>query len=139
VEHGQRRPFVNAAAFETLGYRWENVLTIGEDQLQTLPLGDCITAQSCHPDGTLLRGADETVYRVEDGRLCAIPSVQIFRSWGLQWEQVVNVSAQTLAAYAIGEPLAAQQSFFHHWRTLYRQVLPRADYQVNGGGLQFSN
>lgn len=139
VEHGQRRPFVDASAFETLGYRWENVLTIGEEQLQTLPLGSSITAKSCHPDGTLLRGADETVYRVEDGRLRAIPSVQIFRSWGLQWEQVVNVTAQTLARYPAGEPLAAQQSFFHHWRTLYSHALPRADYQVNSGGLQFSN
>ncbi len=138
VEHGYRRPFVAASVFEALGYRWENVLTIAADQLQTLPLGEAMTATSRHADGTLLRGTDDTVYRVEGGRLRAFPSLQVFRSWGLQWEQVVVVTPTTLASYAGGEPLAAQPSLFHHWRTLYNRSLPRLDYQANGSPLQFS-
>lgn len=138
VEHGCRRPFVSATAFEALGYRWENVLTIPDEQLATLPMGACVMAACRHPDGTLLRGADETVYLMEGGRLRTIPSVQVFRSWGLQWEQVVNVAAHTLVTYPLGEPLPAQQSFFQHWRLLYRDALPHLDYQASGGDLQFS-
>lgn len=39
VEGGKRRPFVLAADFEAFGYRWENVQTIPDAVLNTIPSG----------------------------------------------------------------------------------------------------
>ncbi|HRW09664.1 MAG TPA: glycosyltransferase family 2 protein [Caldilineaceae bacterium] len=118
MEEGRKRPFVTAAVFETLGYRWENVVTLDDAHLRRMPTGKPVTALDRHPDGTLLRGGDPTVYLLRGGRRCPIPSIQVFQSWGYQWEQVVEIDDAFLVRYPLGEPLRAQKSMFQQWRAL---------------------
>lgn len=126
VEDGARRPFTTAADFEGMGYRWENVIVVADEQLVALPIGAAINRQAGYPNGALLRGADRTVYQLMRGRRCVIATRQIFQSWGYQWEHVIDVPEAELARYPLGEPLAAQKSMFQHWRALQSQSYPAA-------------
>ncbi len=119
VEEGRKRPFVTAADFEALGYRWENVVKIADEQLEQMTTGAALLPNAPYPNGTLLRGADDmTVYLLVQGKRALIPTVQVFQSWGFQWEQIISVSDETLVRYPLDEPIVAQQSMFQHWRSL---------------------
>jgi dolichol-phosphate mannosyltransferase len=119
VEEGVRRPFTAAQDFAGLGYRWENVMAVSDDQLALLPLGRAINRRAGYPNGALLRGTDRTVYLLVCGRRCVIANRQIFQSWGYQWEHVIDVTEAELAHYPLGEPITAQKSMFQHWRALH--------------------
>ena len=71
-----------------------------------------------YPNGTLLRGSDTTVYLLQHGRRRPIPSVQVFQSWGYQWDHVVEIDDAELVRYPMGESLTAQKSMFQCWRAL---------------------
>lgn len=118
IEDGRKRPFVTARDFEQLGYRWENIVTIDDLQLRLIPTGKPLTVRDHYPNGTLLRGRDLTVYLLVNGRRCPIPSIQIFQSWGFQWEHVVIVADAELVRYPLSESVTAQKSMFQQWRTL---------------------
>jgi len=118
VEDGLRRPFISATDFEAMGYRWENVVEVADKQLDRMAVGKPLQPGDCYPNGTLLRGTDTTVYLLADGARRAIPNVQVFQSWGYQWEQIITIADDALAQYSLGEPLVAQKSMFQHWRTL---------------------
>lgn len=118
IEDGRKRPIAKAADFERMGYRWESVLSIPDEQLSAIPTGNPISANDRYPNGTLVRGSDETVYLLAQNRRCVIPSVQVFQSWGYQWEQVVAITDDDLVRYPLGEPIVAQKSMFQHWRAL---------------------
>jgi len=39
IDNGQKRPFISGEAFETLGYNWNNVITVSPQLLSLYPLG----------------------------------------------------------------------------------------------------
>lgn len=43
IEHGARRPIMSSAVFESLGWKWKNVVTLPEDVMKDYPLGESIT------------------------------------------------------------------------------------------------
>ncbi len=118
VEDGCKRPFVAATDFEGMGYRWENVVQIADEQLDLMAIGSPMRPNTLYPNGTLLRGADTTVYLLMQGKRAPIPTVQIFQSWGFQWDQIISVTDETLVRYPLGESVVAQKSMFQHWRSL---------------------
>lgn len=44
IENGQRRPFLSASAFQSLGYKWANVITVSSKLLSLHPDGAPVTA-----------------------------------------------------------------------------------------------
>jgi len=113
VEHGQKRPIKSAEIFEGLGLRWENVLTVPPEVLDSLETGPEINSLERHPDGALLKTAgDETVFRLENGQKRPFNTVQAFLSWGHTWEQVVTVGPGELQLYPTGLPVVPQKSFY---------------------------
>jgi dolichol-phosphate mannosyltransferase len=118
VADGLKRPFLAAVDFEALGYRWANVVQIADEQLDLLATGLPMRASEPYPNGTLLRGSDTTVYWLIQGKRAAFPSIQVFQSWGFQWEQVIPVADEELVRYPLTAPVVAQKSMFQHWRTL---------------------
>ncbi|MCB0062090.1 MAG: glycosyltransferase family 2 protein [Caldilineaceae bacterium] len=122
AEAGCKRPFVTAADFESLGYRWENIVQVPDEQLDDLETGAPVLATERHPNGTLLQGSSDTVYLLKNGKRCAITSIQVFQSWGFAWEQIVNVADSTLVRYPLGETVQPQKSMFHNWRSLQAQT-----------------
>lgn len=136
VEAGRKRPFVTADDFEGMGYRWENILQVEDALLDSLPLGKPLTITDRYPNGTLLQGESKTVYLLKDGRRCAIPSIQVFQSWGFAWEQVVSVADSTLVKYAQGEVIQPQESMFHNWRVLQTQTFAFAAKNRESGAEQ---
>ena len=123
IEKECKRPFVSARVFEGLGYRWQNVVQVPDSCLEALKSGCPIATPRTHPDGTLLRGSGVTVYLLCSGKRCLIPSKRVFQSWGYRWEQIVQVTDQQLAAYPLGEAIAAQPTLLQSWHQPPRNVL----------------
>jgi len=74
------------------------------DSIQFVSL-EGISRVNWAPNGTLVKGNDETVYLVENGRLRPFPSATVFESCGYNWNSIVNVSANWLnrpGGYLIG-------------------------------------
>lgn len=134
IEDGRKRPFVSATDFAELGYRWESVETVEDLPLRTIPTGRPLTARERYPNGTLLRGSDATVYLLDKGRRCPIPSVQVFLSWGYQWEHVVDIADADLVRYALGDVIVAQKSMFQQWRLLRTNPMADKQFDVNHVG-----
>jgi len=117
IEHGQKRPFHKAAAFESLGYQWRHILTVSDETLAKIETGPEINTLDHHPDGTLIKLAtDETIYLLENGKKRPFYTAQVFLSWGYKWDQVVTVTPAELDSYPTGLPMSPQKSFFqeHH-------------------------
>lgn len=123
IEKEHKRPFVSARIFAGLGYRWQNVVQVPDFCLETMRSGSPIATTRTHPDGTLLRGSDETVYLLCFGKRCLIPSKRVFQSWGYRWEQIVQVTDPQLTSYPIGEAIAAQPTLWQSWRHPQRNAL----------------
>lgn len=116
IEHQQKRPFASAAVFEALGYRWQNVMSAPDHCLADIASGCPVTLGDLHPDGTLVRGQEEAVYLLKQGKRYLIPTVRVFRSWGYRWEQIVPLTDQQLAQYPLGGAIDAQPTLFQNWR-----------------------
>ncbi|MEZ4617990.1 MAG: hypothetical protein R2867_21110 [Caldilineaceae bacterium] len=123
VEKGLKRPFLEADDFQGMGYRWENIIQIPDEQLNALFMGPALVRGNRYPAGTLLQSNGQTVYLLCDGKRCPFPSVQVFQSWGFRWEDIINVAEEELVRYPLGKPILAQKSMFHNWRNLQTQTL----------------
>ncbi len=121
AEGGYKRPFAAADDFESMGYRWENILQIPDEQLDLICTGLPVALGAKYPTGTLLQGEGATVYLVRHGKRCAMPTVQVFQSWGFEWNHIVKVEEEQLAEYPLGSVVQPQKSMFQHWRALEKQ------------------
>ena len=112
VEHGRKRPLLHGDTFYQLGYQLKDVKTVSDQILASLEDGSPLTSAEAHPDGTLVRGLKrKSVYLIDQGQKCLIPSIQVFRSWNYRWAQVIEIDQAKLAAYSDGPKVTAQPGF----------------------------
>lgn len=107
IEFGKRRAFCSASVFEGLGYRWDQIVTIPDSILGTIPTGSDICSTGSHPDGAVAKTASSAaVYllnNVSGNKVKRLfPSGENFLSWGYRWEQVLTISSTEMASYASG-------------------------------------
>lgn len=112
IEHGRKRHILSPEIFESLGYRWKDVITVPDHILNEIKSGPALAGIDQHPDGTLVKSSDEHIYLLEAGKKRWFSSPQVFLSWGYKWGRVITLSDERLAAYPSGVPIPAQESFY---------------------------
>lgn len=106
VSLGYRRLIPNTGTFDALGYRWENVQTIPEQELAAIPELQPLTIKDLSfKDGTLIKASGNAVYVISIGRRRLIPDTTTFDALGYKWDQVKQVSDEQLNAIPQMNPL----------------------------------
>ena len=82
IKNGQRRYIPSPLIFEAR-YRWESLIAVSEDYLNTYPRGE----NEFYPDGLLISSATG-VYMMQSNVRQPITSPEVFESYGLNWGQV---------------------------------------------------
>lgn len=133
VINGSLRPFTSAAIFNARGKKFRDVKEIGKDWFKHFrvgrPVGDSdddniptpivtITLPSTTPisnissstlaglpNGTVVKVAgNPTVYLVTNGQLQPIPSINVFRSWRKNFNEIKEIPASVLNTLPLGSP-----------------------------------
>ncbi len=90
ITKGQRAGFSTEQAFTNLGYKFSNVIPGDTSFLSTLPVIN--NSNQAHPmDSLVLSGG--TVYVQTSLGMIAVPSVEVFNSWGYAWKNIVPANA----------------------------------------------
>ena len=112
IEHDQKRPFLSADIFETLGYHWQDIMKVPEITLTTLPNGEPVSLGK-HPDGAVVKSSKVNfAYLLDGGQKCWFPTEQAFLSWGYEWDQIITITDEELCSYPDGPPVKSQESFY---------------------------
>lgn len=114
IKNGQRRYIPSPLIFEAR-YRWESLIPVSEDYLNTYPRGE----NEFYPDGLLISSATG-VYMMQSNVRQPITSPEVFESYGLNWGQVrratdfelsiipVSGAFNTVKTYREGSLIGAQ-------------------------------
>jgi hypothetical protein len=132
INAGRRRLIPNPATFDVLGYRWEKVMQIPEQQLKAIPELPPILLKS-HPefkDGTLVRDSSDRIYLISLGGRRLIPDTKTFEALGRKREDVRQISNREMKSLPEYAPLSLSSLSFKD-DTLLRGSLP-AVYVISG-------
>jgi len=100
IENGLKREILSGQIFTKLGYQWNKILSVSDEELARYPAGDFVG----YKNGTLAKAAGEaTVYLLSGGQKQAFVSAEQFTNLGYQWKNVLSVSAGELERYFLGE------------------------------------
>jgi hypothetical protein len=132
INAGRRRLIPNAATFDVLGYRWEKVIKISEQQLKAIPELPPILLKSNSEfkDGTLVKASSDRIYLVSLGGRRLIPDAKTFESLGYKQEDVRQIDAREMKSLPEYAPLSLSTLSFKDG-TLLKGSLP-AIYVING-------
>lgn len=104
-----KRWITSPAAFEALGYKWEDIQIVSDVELSSYTEGAPISGPSSHPNGTLIKVATSPdVYFLEGGQKRYITSPVAFVSNGFRWDRIVTVTDEEMAGYPGGLNLQAR-------------------------------
>lgn len=124
LEGGRKRWIADSTSFIVGGYDWDKVVVIDAAEMNIYPRGEDIRIKvALHPDGSLIQGGGDRVYLLEGGQKCWITDAATFLASGYDWNKIVKVTAQELAAYPDGVNLT---------RVLYPEgtLIRGSDYRV---------
>ncbi len=76
--------------FETLGYKWDNIVEISKQELNEIPN---------YEDNLIRAVGDYKVYLVVNGIIRHIPNPEIFLDYGFSWSDVKEVPRSTIDKY----------------------------------------
>jgi hypothetical protein len=89
VEAGKRRTIPNQAIFYAYGFDFRNAISVGEDELTAIPLGQDLAS----PPANYLRNSNGTIYELTDqGYKRGFPSPDVFQGQGFRWSDIQNAS-----------------------------------------------
>lgn len=91
VTDGQKKWISTPEVFEQLGYHWTAVVIITPEQLAALPDSE---------DNLIRAKGDYKVYLIVNGVKRHIPNPTIFLDYGFAWEDVKDVSQETVNKYS---------------------------------------
>lgn len=107
-DEGKIRLFSSPEIFLSHGYRWEQIVSVDDDYLATLPSGPQMTFR----DGTLLKtAASAVVYLLENNQKRAIRSAALFKKLGYQSKYIITVSQATLDDIDDGADIVSTQTY----------------------------
>lgn len=102
ISGGQRRWISSAQVFITLGYQWDKIVSVSDNDLSHHSYGLAITDASIHPEGSLIKGSSPTVYLVQNNTKRAIKSIEAFNANNFIWDRIITVSNEELGRYGNG-------------------------------------
>jgi len=107
IENEKKCHITSAVAFERLGYKWKNVITVNDEELLNHPMGETVLL----PDGTLIKGLGSEIYLVKENKKHWIKTADIFIKLGFKWQNVVNLSTSELNQYALAAAIGSVADF----------------------------
>ena len=102
ISGGQRRWISSAQVFMALGYQWNKIIAVSDNDLSHHSYGLAITDSSIHPEGSLIKGSGPVVYLVQNSTKRAIKSVEVFNDSNFKWDRIITVSDQEIGQYGNG-------------------------------------
>ncbi len=104
-EDGTRRGFTKAEIFEKLGFRFDKVEFVEDDDVNTMPTGANIDSENEHPDGAIFKCSGATVvFKVNNGKKLPFTSSDVFFAKGHQFKHILSVDCGKFT-YADGSPI----------------------------------
>ncbi len=100
VVHGvDKKEITSAQLFSRLDYKWSDILTITDEELNYYNLNSPVK----YPSGTLIRQQNETTVYLTDGdSKRPFPSATVFLGNGYQWSQILAVSEKEASQFTAG-------------------------------------
>ncbi len=97
-ENGARREFLSGQSFSKLGYQWNKVAILADEELAWYPLGQFVG----YKDGTIVRvESGPAVYQISGGQKYVFISAEQFLNMGNQWKNILLVSSGELERYSL--------------------------------------
>ncbi len=107
IADGKKLPITTAEAFNALGYKWENIRTVSDSELNLHATGASLSTAASYPSGSLIqKEGDPTVWFVDNGVRRGIPTLDVFNVRKLDFKRVVKVLSNVLDSIQIGSALA---------------------------------
>lgn len=91
TQSGQKQQFVSAEALLALGYDPNNVMSVNDSLLGSLPNGPSISLRSLLVEGSRFRQTNGTIWRLENGQKRGFPTWEVYYSWGYQGSSFANL------------------------------------------------
>ena len=89
IKNGRKRHVPSPQAFSRLGYAWQKIKKISKAEMNS------------YGDDELMKASDNpAVYLIVTGMKRHIPSVEVFESYGFNWDDISIVSSDELADYS---------------------------------------
>lgn len=111
MENGMRRWIVSEKIFDAVGFQWDRIRAVSDEDVQAYPRGRDMMQLSGYPDGALLRaekaqGEDGVkVYLMQRGARRWVETEQDFINLGLDWQSVVDVSPNRMRSISAGKAI----------------------------------
>lgn len=86
----------SAALFETLGYKWDDIIIMPEHEVNLYETGDI----KRYPSDTLIAAeANPAVFRINNSKRQAFSSAELFENLGYKWDKIIKTSSDEIALY----------------------------------------
>ncbi len=103
IENGKKRWITSSAVFALNEYEWSDVVLVISKELELYKTGEDIIVSRLKKDGSLVKGAGNKIYLIEDGKKRWITTAEAFVSNGYDWNDVITVFDEELTLYLDGE------------------------------------
>ncbi|MBU4331984.1 hypothetical protein KKD19_00195 [Patescibacteria group bacterium] len=129
IADGQRRGFKTRQAFERLGYKFGNVRTIRDAELNKYSEDTAVTEESEPPEGALVREKGTAgVFVIKGGKQVPITSREVFESNGYQWGRILDLDNSIIRTRE-----RAQETLHHPDGTLIQEEGKPGIYVIDKG------
>lgn len=109
ISNGAKRWISGPELFESLGYKWNNVVAVSKQTLDLHPMGDSLLYTTFHLDGALITAPGNGVALLSAGTRRPIPTPEIFQLQ-YQWKDLVSVSVAEWNSYPEGDAVYYPES-----------------------------
>jgi len=124
LENNSLCGITSAQLFETLGYKWNNIIPLSENEHELYLAGTI----KRYPDNTLaIASGDATVFCLKENKRQGFCSAELFENLGFKWEDILEVSSDELALYSDGGEMKYSDGY------VLRQVDSPAVYVIENG------
>ena len=106
IQRGLRRPFTTYSAFVSR-YSPEKLIPVAQSELENYEMGTPIK----FPEYSLLRSPRGTVYLIVGDQKRGFVSSEVFKTIGINPEEIIDVSWDELNTYIEGEPITLQSVY----------------------------
>jgi len=107
IENGKKRWITSSAAFALNEYKWNDVVLVVSKELELYKDGEDIIVSGLKKDGSLIKGAGNKIYLIEDGKKRWIVTAEAFVSNGYDWNDIITVFDDELNLHPDGENIYA--------------------------------
>lgn len=104
IENGKRKSISSAILFEKQGFRWQDIITLNNQDLEKYPLDGVVL----YPENSLIRDENQPeVYVVKNEKRHWIKTLEVFLEIGYNWKDIITISPEEINYYLLGSIIGA--------------------------------